>query len=84
MLAYNTTLADVVSKSTQFVLGLNTEIVSHRGGLLSGININTAPSFLRCQIDTALSANTHTLYFFAYHDIILEIDVNAKTIVAKF
>ena len=84
MLAYNTTLADVASKSTQFVLGINTEIVSHRGGLLSGININTAPSFLRCQIDSALSAYQHTLYFFAYHDVILEIDVNAKTIVAKF
>ena len=84
MLAYNTTLADIATKSCQFVLGLNTEIVSHRGGLLSGININSAPSFLRCQIDTALSLYQHTLYFFAFHDVILEIDVNAKTIVAKF
>ena len=34
---------------------------------------------------TVSTANqTHTLYFFAYHDVILEIDVNAKTIVAKF
>ena len=45
MLAYNTTLADVLSKSTQFVLGINTEIVSHRGGLLSGIKINAAIVF---------------------------------------
>ena len=87
MLAYNTTLANITeatSNSSQFVLGINTEIVSHRGGLLSGININSSPSFLRCQIDTAISSNQHTLYFFAYHDVILEIDVNAKTIVAKF
>ena len=84
MLAYNTTLANISSNSPQFIMGINTEIVSHRGGLLSGININTAPSFLRCQIDTALSNYQHTLYFFAYHDVILEINVQAKTIVAKF
>lgn len=84
MAAYNTTLADIETKSQQFVLGLSTEVVAHRGGLLSGININTAPSFLRCQIDNALANTTHTLYFFAFHDVILEIDVLAKTIVAKF
>jgi len=84
MKAYNTTLADVSIKSPQFILGVNTEIISHRNSLLSGININGAPSFLRCQIDSALSAYQHTLYFFAYHDDILEINANAKTIVAKF
>ena len=84
MIAYNTTLANIESTSPQFIMGINTEIVSHRGGLLSGININTAPSFLRCQIDSALSAYTHTIYAFAFHDVILEFDVLAKTVVSKF
>jgi len=79
MLAYNTNLANIAVNSLHFVLGLNTEIV-----LLSGTNINSAPSFLRCQIDTAISTNQHTFYFFALHDIILEVDINSKTIVAKF
>ena len=84
MIAYNTTLANIESTSPQFIMGINTEIVSHRGGLLSGININTAPSFLRCQIDSALSAFTHTVYAFCFHDVILEFDVLAKTVVSKF
>lgn len=84
MLAYNNVAANVLSNPSTFILGINTEIVSHRGGLLSGININTSPSFLRCQIVSALSAFTHTVYIFAHHDTILEIDRNAKTIVAKF
>jgi len=65
------------------VLGLNCEVISHRLGLLSEININTAPSFLRCQIDAALSAYTPTLNFFAYHDVILEIDRQAKRLLQK-
>ena len=82
----NTTVANVenAGKSPFFVLGVNTEIVAHRGGLLSGININTAPSFFRAQIDTAISANAHTLYFISFFDEILEFDVLAKTVVAKF
>jgi len=84
MLAYNTTLADFSTKSTQYALGINTEIISHHeDGLLSGININTSPSFFRCQIDAAISANQHTFYFFLYHNLILEIDVNSKSFVAK-
>ena len=87
MAAYNTTLTNVTelnSNSSLFIMGLNCEIVAHRGGLLSGINTNSSPSFFRCQIDTAISLYQHTFYFFAYHDVILEIDVNAKSIVAKF
>jgi len=65
-------------------MGFNTEIIAHRGGLLSGININTAPSFFRAQIISAISAATHTLYFYAFHDVILKIDPMPKTICAKF
>jgi len=84
--AYNTTkgAVSIYTSPSMFFMGFNTEIISHRGGLLSGININTAPSFFRCQISSALSAATHTLYFFAFHDVILEIDPLAKTICAKF
>ena len=84
MTAYNTAVASVTSSPNQFFLGFDVETIAHRGGLLSGININQAPSFFRAQIGSALSAYTHTLYFFAFHDVILEIDVLAKTIVAKF
>ena len=83
-IAYNTNKANIYTAPNSFFMGFNTEIISHRGGLLSGININSSPSFFRCQITSALSAYTHTLYFFAFHDVILEIDVQAKTIVAKF
>ena len=84
MLAYNTDIATVATAPSTFVLAINTETVSHRGGLLSGINVNTSPSFLRCQIVSALSAFVHTMYCFAMMDVILEFDVNAKTCVAKF
>lgn len=84
MIAYNATVANVATAPSTFILGVNTEIVAHRGGLLSGININGAPSFFRAQITSALSAYVHTLYFFSYHDTILEIDPIAKTVIAKF
>jgi len=70
MTAYNTTAANVAANPSTFILGLNTEIVAHRGGLLSGTNINGAPSFFRAQIVSPLSAFTHTLYFFAFYDVI--------------
>ena len=77
-------LANIWTAPNMFVLAVNAETVAHRGGLLSGININSAPSFFRAQINAALANQSHTLYFFAYHDVILEIDRNAKTIVANF
>jgi len=83
MNAYNTTLANISTNSPQFVLGINTEIVSQRGGLLSGINVNTEPRILGCQMIQQFQ-RINMLYFFAYHDIILEINVQAKTIVVKF
>ena len=82
--AYNTDKTKIYTNPSQFYMGISTEIISHRQGLLTGININTAPSFFRCQVSAALSAAVHTFYFFAFHDLILEIDPMAKTIVAKF
>jgi hypothetical protein len=86
MQAYSTAVSgnNIYANPNMWVMGINTETCQHRNSLLSGVNINGAPSFFRAQITAQLSAYTHTLYFFAYHDLILEIDRNAKTIVAKF
>jgi hypothetical protein len=84
MLSYNTAAANVATNPATFILGLNTEICAHRGGLLSGINVNNAPSFLRCQIVAALSAFVHTVYVFSLFDCILEIDRSSKSITSKF
>ena len=54
-IAYNTTKAYIYTAPNSFFMGFNTEIISHRSGLLSGINTNTAPSIFRCQIAQALS-----------------------------
>ena len=83
-LAYNTAVADIVSKPNFHYMGFSTEIISHRSGLLTGINTTSSPSFFRAQIGSALSAYTHVFYFFSFHDVILEIDPFAKTIIAKF
>jgi len=85
--AFNTdkTGTNIYTKPSQFCMGFNTEIISHRGGLLIGININTSPSFFRCRIGSALATGiTHNLYFFLFNDVILEIGTMEKTIVAKF
>ena len=85
MNAYNTTLVGCMTSPNQFYLGFDVESISHKGGLLSGLNVNTSPSFFRAQIDATLApSQTHTFYFFAFHDVILEVDVLAKTIVSKF
>ena len=83
----NTTAPSTVTIFTdpnQFYLGIDTEVVARKANLLSGINVNSSPMFFRAQIGAALSANQHTLNFFAYYDLVLEIDVLAKNIVAKF
>ena len=40
--------------------------------------------FFRAQIGATLAAFSHIINFFGFYDAILEIDVNAKNIVAKF
>ena len=65
MAAYNTTLANCVTNPNQFYLGFDVESISHKGGLLSGLNVNSSPSFFRAQVDTALAAIsvTYVLFF---------------------
>ena len=84
--AYNTTLANtVMSNPNQFFLGVDTEVVARKDNLLSGINVNSSPMFFRAQIgSTALAAYVHTLNFYGYYDVILEIDKHQKNIIAKF
>lgn len=83
-LAYNTAVGTITSNPNFHYMGFSTEIISHRSGLLTGINTTSSPSFFRAQIASALSAYVHYFYFFSFHDVILEIDPFAKTIVAKF
>jgi hypothetical protein len=78
------TTATIYTNPNQFYLGVDTEVVPRKQNLLSGINVNSSPMFFRAQIGAQLSANQHTLYFFGYYDLILEIDVQAKNIIAKF
>jgi hypothetical protein len=78
------TTITIFSNPNQFYLGVDTEVVARKANLLSGINVNSSPMFFRAQIGTQLSANQHTLYFFGFYDLILEIDCLAKNIIAKF
>jgi len=81
--AYNKTKTSMYTSPSMHITGFNTEIISHRNSLLSGINVNSSPSFYRLQISSDIMVQ-HSLYFFLYHDVILEIDPFAKTIVSKF
>jgi len=74
----------IYTNPNQFYLGVDTEVVARKANLLSGINVNSSPMFFRAQIGAALSNNQHTLNFFGFYDLILEIDCVAKNIVAKF
>jgi len=82
--AFNSTAANVLTKPNQFYLGVDTEVVARKDNLLSGINVNSSPMFFRAQLGASLSAHAHTLNFFGYYDVILEIDRAQKNIVAKF
>jgi hypothetical protein len=83
-LAYTSAVANIVSSPNQAFLGIDTEVVARKNNLLSGISCNNAPMFFRAQIGSALAAYAHTVNFFGFYDVILEVDVNAKNIIAKF
>jgi hypothetical protein len=68
----------------QFFLGIDTEVVARKDNLLSGINVNSSPMFFRAQINSTLAAQVHTCYFYGYYDVILEVDVAQRNIIAKF
>jgi hypothetical protein len=81
--AFNTSVASILSNPNQFYLGIDTEVVARKTNLLSGINVNSAPMFFRAQVNTATGV-AMTLNFFGFYDLILEVDVQAKNIIAKF
>lgn len=83
-LAYTNAVANIVTSPNQAFLGIDTEVVARKNNLLSGISCNNSPMFFRAQIGSALSAYAHVVNFFGSYDVILEIDVNAKNIIAKF
>lgn len=74
----------IYTDANQFYLGIDVEVVQRKANLLSGINVNSSPMYFRAQIGATLAAVQHTLNFFGYYDLVLEIDVMAKNIVAKF
>lgn len=84
--ASNTGQANLMISPNQFYLGVDTEVVARKDSLLSGLNVNSSPMFFRAQIgSTALAASqTHTFNFWGYYDVILELDVASKNMVAKF
>jgi hypothetical protein len=74
----------IYTNPNQFYLGVDTEVVARKANLLSGINVNSSPMFFRAQVGSQLAAVQHTINFFGFYDLILEIDCVAKNIVAKF
>ena len=82
--AQTSAVANIVTAPNQAFLGIDTEVVARKNNLLSGISCNNSPMFFRAQIGATLAAFSHIINFFGFYDVILEIDVNAKNIVAKF
>lgn len=84
--AYNATANDLTGYTSpnMHYTAVDTEIVSRKNNLLSGINVNTIAMYFRAQVGSALSAYQHTLNFFGYYDLILELDINDGSIVAKY
>ena len=82
MTAYST---DITSASlNQFAVGICTELYSKQGYLLCGQSTQNSLSSYRAQIGSALSAYTHTLYFFFLCDIILQVDPQTKSCILKY
>ena len=82
--AYTSAVANIITNPNQAFLGIDTEVVARKNNLLSGISCNNAPMFFRAQIGSALAGYSHVVNFFGFYDVILEVDVNAKNIIAKF
>jgi hypothetical protein len=83
--AYALGLAGTITNPNQFFLGIDTEVLPRKESLLSGINTASSSTMaFRAQIGSTLANVQHTFVFFAYYDMILEIDRNTKTIIAKF
>jgi hypothetical protein len=82
--AYTSAVANIIASPNQGFLGIDTEVVARKNNLLSGISCNNAPMFFRAQIGSALAAYSHIVNMFGFYDVILEIDVQAKNIIAKF
>ena len=80
----NPSTTAIYTDPNQFYLGVDVEVIQRKANLLSGINVNSSPMYFRAQIGAQLANVQHTLSFFGFYDLILEIDVLAKNIVAKF
>ncbi len=82
--AYNTTPGNIMTSPNQHIIAYDTEsFIAGERALLTGVNCQSTPVMWHANIGAPLSAVTHNIYFFSYHDIILEIDNVSKTIMAK-
>jgi hypothetical protein len=84
--AYNSysvaNIAKIVTDPNQFYLGIDTEVLARKDSLLSGVNTTSTPMMFRAQTGWALNAQIHYINFFGFYDVILEIDVQSKSVVA--
>ena len=84
MSAYNSTIANIMTISNQFFMGVDLEVIQRKGSLLTGISTYGSGLMFRANIGAALANQAHTLNFFGFYDLILEIDVISKNIIAKY
>ena len=84
MSAYNTTIGTIMTQSNQFFMGVDLEVLARKGSLLTGISTYGSGLMFRANIGATVAAQAHTLNFFGFYDLILEIDVNSKNIIAKY
>ena len=71
-------------QSNQFFMGVDLEVLQRKGSLLTGISTYGSGLMFRANIGATTAAQAHTLNFFGFYDLILEIDVNSKNIIAKY
>jgi len=81
---FNSTSTTSISNPNQFFMGIDTEILQRKNSLLSGVSTYGSGLMFRANITTPLSNNTHSLYFYGFYDVILEVDCMSKTIIAKY
>jgi len=84
MSAYNSTIANIMTISNQFFMGVDLEVIQRKGSLLTGISTYGSGLMFRANLGAAVANQAHTLNFFGFYDLILEIDVISKNIIAKY
>lgn len=67
-----------------FYMLIDTEVFGRKhGALLSGIDTKSGSTFMRFVVSSQLANAVHTVNFFAIHDVILEVDLQARQITRR-